>query len=99
MMQWLLKVTGCIPVEAEYRANVDPTDRKVFRPHPLFVERTQYRTLAPWGKGLCGGAGEALARCHLFENPGKLDKRYLRSYANPLALLLYNSTGFRDNAD
>ena len=81
LMRWLLAVSGCIPVEGEFRPSPDPAVKTVYAPHPSFIAHTQYRAISPRGAGKDGDVQEALARCYLFENPGKFDQQFLLYYS------------------
>lgn len=81
LMQWLLKTSGCIPVDAMYHPSLDSNSKTVFHPHPNLITHTQYRSLPPRGTGKNADVNEALARCYLFENPGYFDKQYLLYYS------------------
>lgn len=79
LMQWILEVSGCVPVEAEFRPTLGVA--QVIKPERNFITRVQYRHENP-GKG--GSADErfreGLARVHLYENPGYFDDGYVRNY-------------------
>lgn len=77
LMRWILEISGCIPVGAEYR-----TDTQLYAPENNFVERIQYRNQKPHGDKTESKRREALARCYLFKNPGQFDKEYVQSYKN-----------------
>lgn len=86
LMRWLLAVSGCIPVEGEFRPSPDPMSKTVYAPHPSFIAHTQYRAISPRGTGKDGDVQEALARCYLFENPGNFDQQFLLYYSQKAIL-------------
>lgn len=86
LMRWLLAVSGCIPVEGEFRPSPDPMSKTVYAPHPSFITHTQYRAISPRGTGKDGDVQEALARCYLFENPGNFDQQFLLYYSQKAIL-------------
>lgn len=86
LMRWLLMVSGCVPVPAKYRPYADPaaTEEYTYQTK-YFFSGTQYRMLNP-GSYASGEKDadlhEALARCYMFENPGKHDSALLSDYNN-----------------
>ena len=67
LMEWILCVTGCIPADPKYQV---PGSTKVTIGR-YCLERPQIRLQAPIESNLFQ---EAIVRCALFDNPGKLDK-------------------------
>lgn len=83
LMRWLLSVSGCIPTEAEYRRDpLSPTPP--FRLNNFCISRPQLRTQNPL---VNQELEESLARCALFENPGRFDERMLVQYDTPWQLV------------
>ena len=92
LMRWLLMVSGCVPVPAEYRPYPDPSSTQVYQyRNKYLLKHTQYRMLNPGSTSTEADKDadlhEALARCYLFENPGKHDSALVMDYDN-WALLL-----------
>lgn len=82
LMRWLLSVSGCIPTEAEYlRINaVTPV-----RLNSYCISRPQLRSQNPMESALLQ---EAMARCALFENPGKFDRSVVGTYDTAAAKIV-----------
>jgi hypothetical protein len=81
LMRWILAVTGCIDPEATYYPDHDDP-HKTFSVSNNFISRAQYRAQVPVGTGNDGDVHEALNRCFLFENPGKVDELLVPNYDN-----------------
>jgi len=93
LMRWLLMVSGCVPIPAEYRPYADPTSIQVYQyMNKYILSHTQYRMLNPGATASVSDKDadlhEALARCYLFENPGKFDSSMLSNYDNWAMLLI-----------
>lgn len=93
LMRWLLMVSGCVPVPAEYRPYADPSSTQVYQYMDKYIlGHTQYRMLNPGSNASPtdkdADLHEALARCYLFENPGKFDSSMLSNYDNWAMLLI-----------
>ena len=75
LMRWLLSVSGCVPTEAEFRTS--PLSPDAYRLNNYCISRPQLRSQNPIQDY---ELQESLARCALFENPGKFDKEYVGKY-------------------
>lgn len=83
LMYWLLAVSGCIPVEAEYRKHAD-TSTPFTTSESYCVRPPQSRIRNPIDDD------EALARCALFENPGYYDRIRVNRLGEPAILRLFD---------
>lgn len=98
LMRWILSVSGCIPTDAFYVP--DPSNiSTVYHPSENYLTRPQYRKLIPYGDEKDGDLREALARCFLFENPGKYDRDFLVNYDRKGVLLVLRLTAKLPGAD
>lgn len=82
LMHWLMVITGCVPVPAEFVPNPMDTER-VRRLNDVYVRRPQYRCWNPQGKTYKDRVDEAQYRAYLFENYSAVDEGYLINYDNP----------------
>lgn len=82
LMRWLLSVSGCIPTEAKYqRINAAAPVRL----NNYCISRPQLRSQNPLEGALLQ---ESMARCALFENPGKFDKSIVGTYDSAAAKIV-----------
>lgn len=90
LMHWLLMVSGCVPVEAEFFPSLNGAGGSL-KLHDYYIGRVQCRSerpedewrnkMAPWNHK------EALARWALFENPGFVDRVILEDYGQSRAVM------------
>ena len=90
LMHWLLMVSGCVPVEAEYCPSGNG-EGGALRLNDYYIGRVQcraerpedeWRSMAPWN------FRETLSRWRLFENPGILDQMILEDYGQSKSVML-----------
>ena len=81
LMRWILCVNGCIPTVSQYKPHLSSSE--VLEINDYYINRTQHREQNPQ-KGQ--EVEEALARCRLFENPGKYDQTFVKFYAQKARL-------------
>lgn len=82
LMRWLLSVTGCIPTEASFSRGVKDVP---YRLQNFCITRPQLRSQNPGvaadkGHTFVGDVEESMARCALFENPGRFDREYVAKH-------------------
>lgn len=82
LMHWLMVITGCVPVPAEFVPNAMDTAH-VRKLNDVYVRRPQYRCWNPQGKTFKDRVDEAQYRAYLFENYSAVDEGYLINYDNP----------------
>ena len=74
LMRWLLSVPGCIPTECSYQRLLGDESSRITLDN-YFIHRYQFRRENPDGESSHPNfSHEAMARCALFQNPGKWDK-------------------------
>lgn len=75
LMRWLLSVSGCIPTEATFSVGHNTTPYQL---RNFCISRPQLRSENPGDlvKGI-DEIKESMARCALFENPGRFDKLFV----------------------
>ncbi len=79
LLYWLLMVSRCAPVEAEFRANdLSGSTERDWALNSYYLTRPQYRDEKP----LNDSDQEALARCSLFANPGYFDRELVETHRN-----------------
>ena len=83
LMEWLLTISGCVPVDAVYCENPEAEDH-VYRPKNVYVSRPQYRVQQPNGRTKIAALDEAIARAYLFENCSDQDKTLIQNYEEVL---------------
>ncbi len=79
LMQWLLTISGCVPVDAVYCENPAQPEH-VYKPRDPYVHRAQYRVKLPYGKNGLAQLDEAVCRAYLFENYSNIDKACIWDY-------------------
>ena len=89
LMYWLLCVAGCIPTEATFA--ISPTDVP-YRLDKFCISRPQLRNENPGLENSkkyapINDVEEAMARCALFENPGKFDKDFVANHGDKWRLV------------
>ena len=90
LMHWILMVSGCVPVEAEFFPSLSGAGGSL-KLSDYYIDRVQCRSerpedewrnmMAPWNHR------EALARWALFENPGFVDRMILEDYGQSRAVM------------
>ena len=102
-MRWVLSVSGCIPTEASYALNPAAVP---FKLHDFCISRPQLRNQNPGCDndkryGNIDDIQEAMARCALFENPGRFDKELVGKHDQKwsLPLVRVQSKTQRDTND
>ena len=80
LMNWLMIITGCVPVPAEFVPN--PVEPHIVRrlDDTVYVRRPQYRCWEPQGETYKDKVDEAQYRAYLFENYSAADEGYLTNY-------------------
>lgn len=77
LMQWIMMVSGCIPIETSYTTKNHEADCKI---EGYYIERRQFRRQNPGnGKTNDEDIKESLARSYLFVNQGYWDREVVVS--------------------
>ena len=89
-MRWVLSVSGCIPTEASYALNPAAVP---FKLHDFCISRPQLRNQNPGCDndkryGNIDDIQESMARCALFENPGRFDKEMVGRHDQKARLVM-----------
>ena len=90
LMRWVLSVSGCIPTEASYALNPAAVP---FKLHDFCISRPQLRNQNPGCDndkryGNIDDIQESMARCALFENPGRYDKEMVGRHDQKARLVM-----------
>ncbi len=94
LMRWLLSVCGCIPTEAVFALNARAIP---YRLNNFCLSRPQLRSENPLQA--CD-VDESMARCALFENPGRFDKNFVgRHDSNARLFVVRADSGMNPNSN